>query len=98
MTASDGNPMVLFENVFPSTPSGKVELKSEALATRWGDGALYPEWRERPTVPANRWWWFWRLSTRRSWRPWGASVARRKQRPWWWIPEKRPPGGLTAGE
>jgi hypothetical protein len=43
---------VLFENVFPSTPSGKVELKSEALATRWGDGALNPEWRERPAVPA----------------------------------------------
>jgi anaerobic selenocysteine-containing dehydrogenase len=50
MTASDGKPMVLFENVFPATPSGKVELKSEALATRWGDGALYPEWRERPSV------------------------------------------------
>ena len=52
MTASDGKPMVLFENVFPSTPSGKVELKSEALATRWGDGALYPEWRERPAGSA----------------------------------------------
>src|SRR2546423_5837209 len=52
MTASDGKPIVLFENVFPSTPSGKVELKSEALATRWGDGALYPEWRERPAVSA----------------------------------------------
>jgi hypothetical protein len=25
MTASDGKPIVLFENVFPSTPSGKVE-------------------------------------------------------------------------
>jgi anaerobic selenocysteine-containing dehydrogenase len=47
MTASNGKPMVLFENVFPATPSGKVELKSEALAARWGDGALYPEWRER---------------------------------------------------
>src|SRR3954471_24016933 len=52
MRASDGKPMVLFENVFPSTPSGKVELKSEALATRWGEGARYPEWRERPAVPA----------------------------------------------
>jgi anaerobic selenocysteine-containing dehydrogenase len=52
MTASDGKRMVLFENVFPSTPSGKVELKSEALATRWGDGALYPEWRERPADSA----------------------------------------------
>ncbi|MGD9617637.1 MAG: molybdopterin-dependent oxidoreductase [Alphaproteobacteria bacterium] len=52
MTASDGKPMVLFENVFPSTPSGKVELKSEVLATRWGDGALYPEWREQPAASA----------------------------------------------
>ncbi|HEX2151890.1 MAG TPA: molybdopterin-dependent oxidoreductase, partial [Stellaceae bacterium] len=52
MTASDGKPMVLFENVFPLTPSGKVELESEALATRWGDGALYPEWREAPADPA----------------------------------------------
>jgi anaerobic selenocysteine-containing dehydrogenase len=49
MTAPDGNPPVLFENIFPATPSGKVELKSEALATRWGSGALFAEWRERTT-------------------------------------------------
>jgi anaerobic selenocysteine-containing dehydrogenase len=47
MTAPDGKDMVLFENVFPSTPSGKVELKSETLAKRWGAGAVLPEWRER---------------------------------------------------
>src|SRR5580698_857859 len=47
MTAPDGKPPVLFENIFPATPSGKVELKSEALATRWGAPALFPEWRER---------------------------------------------------
>jgi len=47
MSAPDGKPKVLFENVRPGTPSGKIELKSEALAQRWGKGALYPEWRER---------------------------------------------------
>ena len=33
--------MVLFENVFPATPSGKVELVSDALAQRWGDGGAH---------------------------------------------------------
>ncbi len=49
MTAQDGNPPILFENILPATPSGKVELKSEALATRWGADALFAEWRERAT-------------------------------------------------
>ncbi len=26
MTAPDGQPIVLFDNVFPATPSGKIEL------------------------------------------------------------------------
>ena len=52
MTAQNGEPPVLFENIFPATPSGKVELKSDALATRWGSGALFPEWRERATEAA----------------------------------------------
>jgi len=47
MTGPDGKPMALFENVFPATPSGKIELKSETLAKRWGAAALLPEWRER---------------------------------------------------
>jgi anaerobic selenocysteine-containing dehydrogenase len=47
MRSADSKPLVLFENVFPATPSGKIELKSEALATRWGSQALLPEWRER---------------------------------------------------
>jgi anaerobic selenocysteine-containing dehydrogenase len=47
MTGPDGNPLVLFENVFPATPSGKIELKSETLAKRWGAGALLPGWRKR---------------------------------------------------
>jgi anaerobic selenocysteine-containing dehydrogenase len=49
MTAPDGKPLVLFENLFPATPSGKVELKSETLAERWGAAALLPGWRERET-------------------------------------------------
>ena len=47
MTGPDGKPMVLFDNVFPGTPSGKIELKSETLAKRWGAAALLPGWRER---------------------------------------------------
>jgi anaerobic selenocysteine-containing dehydrogenase len=47
MTGPDGNPLVLFDNVFPATPSGKVELKSETLANRWGAAALLPGWRAR---------------------------------------------------
>ena len=47
MTGLDGKPLVLYDNVFPGTPSGKIELKSETLAERWGAGALLPGWRER---------------------------------------------------
>jgi anaerobic selenocysteine-containing dehydrogenase len=47
MTGPDGKPLVLFENVFPATPSGKIELKSEALAARWGHAALLPDWQEQ---------------------------------------------------
>jgi anaerobic selenocysteine-containing dehydrogenase len=52
MKGSDGRPLVLFENVFPATPSGKIELKSESLAKRWGTAALMPSWHERtPDYP-----------------------------------------------
>src|SRR5439155_22995133 len=47
MTGPDGEPMVLFDNIFPATPSGKIELKSQTLAERWGAAVLLPEWRER---------------------------------------------------
>ncbi len=47
MTGPDGKPLVLFDNISPATPSGKIELKSEALAKRWGAAALLPGWRER---------------------------------------------------
>jgi anaerobic selenocysteine-containing dehydrogenase len=47
MMGPDGNPLVLFDNIFPATPSGKIELKSETLANRWGAAALLPGWRAR---------------------------------------------------
>jgi anaerobic selenocysteine-containing dehydrogenase len=47
MKAKDGTPMVLFDNVFPATPSGRIELRSETLAKRWGDAVLMPAYRER---------------------------------------------------
>jgi len=50
MAGPDGKPLVLFDNVFPATPSGKIELKSEALAERWGAAAVLPAWRERQAV------------------------------------------------
>jgi anaerobic selenocysteine-containing dehydrogenase len=45
MSAPDGAALVLFENVFPATPSGKIELVSDALAQRWGEGARMAGWR-----------------------------------------------------
>ncbi|MBV8336163.1 MAG: molybdopterin oxidoreductase family protein, partial [Alphaproteobacteria bacterium] len=39
-------PLSLYDNVFPATPSGKVELKSASLAERWGEAASLPTWRE----------------------------------------------------
>jgi anaerobic selenocysteine-containing dehydrogenase len=47
MAGPDGKPLSLFDNVFPATPSGKIELRSEALAERWGAAAALPAWRER---------------------------------------------------
>lgn len=47
MRGPDDQPLVLYDNVRPKTPSGKVELKSEVLAQRWGAHALLPEYRER---------------------------------------------------
>jgi anaerobic selenocysteine-containing dehydrogenase len=51
MAGPDGKPLSLFDNVFPATPSGKIELKSAALAERWGEGALLPTWRPLPDPP-----------------------------------------------
>ncbi len=46
MTGPDGKPMVMFENVFPATPSGKIELELASLAAKWGEQARLPGWRE----------------------------------------------------
>jgi anaerobic selenocysteine-containing dehydrogenase len=46
MAGPDGKPLSLFDNIFPATPSGKIELRSEVLADRWGAMALLPGWRE----------------------------------------------------
>src|SRR5262252_5491280 len=40
----DGLPLVLFDNVFPATPSGRIELHSDSLAQRWGEAARLPNW------------------------------------------------------
>jgi anaerobic selenocysteine-containing dehydrogenase len=45
MTAKDGRAFALFDNVRPATPSGKVELASDALAKRWGEQARVPRFR-----------------------------------------------------
>jgi anaerobic selenocysteine-containing dehydrogenase len=47
MTAPDGAPLALFDNVMPGTPSGKVELASDTLANRWGAAARLPGYRPR---------------------------------------------------
>jgi anaerobic selenocysteine-containing dehydrogenase len=47
MVGPDDRPLSLYDNVFPATPSGKIELKSAALAERWGEAALLPTWRPR---------------------------------------------------
>jgi anaerobic selenocysteine-containing dehydrogenase len=45
MSGPDGAQMVLFQNMFPATPSGKVELVSDTLAQRWGEAARIADWR-----------------------------------------------------
>jgi anaerobic selenocysteine-containing dehydrogenase len=47
MAAPDRRPLALFDNAFPATPSGKVELVSETLAQRWGESARLPTYRPR---------------------------------------------------
>ncbi len=49
MTGPDDQPMVLFENVFPATPSGKIELQSDTLARQWGEAARLPHWDPHPS-------------------------------------------------
>jgi anaerobic selenocysteine-containing dehydrogenase len=47
MSAPDDKPLALFHNVMPTTPSGKIELASDVLAERWGQGARLPSYRPR---------------------------------------------------
>ncbi len=47
MSAPDGRPLALFDNVMPATPSGRIELASDALAERWGAAARLPGYRPR---------------------------------------------------
>ena len=47
MLGADGRALALFDNVMPGTPSGKVELASDALAARWGTAARLPGFRPR---------------------------------------------------
>jgi anaerobic selenocysteine-containing dehydrogenase len=47
MSGPDGRPLALFDNVMPATPSGRIELSSEALAERWGAAARLPQFRPR---------------------------------------------------
>jgi anaerobic selenocysteine-containing dehydrogenase len=47
MTAPDGRPLALYDTHKPTTPSGKVELVSDVLATRWGPDARMPAFRPR---------------------------------------------------
>ena len=42
MSAPDGRPLALFDNVMPATPSGRVELASDVLAARWGAAQRLP--------------------------------------------------------
>jgi anaerobic selenocysteine-containing dehydrogenase len=50
MTAPDGRPFALFDNVMPGTPSGKIELASDVLAQRWGPDARLPRFRPRTSA------------------------------------------------
>jgi anaerobic selenocysteine-containing dehydrogenase len=47
MAAPDGRPLALFDNIMPTTPSGRIELASDVLAQRWGAQARLPAFRPR---------------------------------------------------
>jgi anaerobic selenocysteine-containing dehydrogenase len=42
MSGADGQPLALMANVKPATPSGRIELASDTLASRWGAAARLP--------------------------------------------------------
>jgi len=45
MQTLDGRPLALFDTVRPATGSGRVELASNVLASRWGAAARLPTYR-----------------------------------------------------
>ncbi len=47
MASADRQPLALFHNVMPATPSGKIELASDLLGARWGAQARLPGFRSR---------------------------------------------------
>jgi anaerobic selenocysteine-containing dehydrogenase len=44
MRSASGETFVLYDNIRPATPSGKIELLSETLAQRWGEHARLPRY------------------------------------------------------
>lgn len=48
MSGPDGEPMTLFQNTLPATPSGKIELVSDSLQQKWGPQARMAGYRPRP--------------------------------------------------
>ncbi len=49
MATSDGRPLIVFDTVMPATPSGKVELVSDTLVSRWGAHAALPTYKPHDT-------------------------------------------------
>jgi anaerobic selenocysteine-containing dehydrogenase len=50
MSAPDGRPLALFDNIMPATRSGRIELASDLLAERWGAPARVPGFRPRESA------------------------------------------------
>lgn len=45
MNGPDGQQLALLDNVMPATPSGRIDLASDVLASRWGQMARLPGYR-----------------------------------------------------
>ena len=73
-------------------------MKSEALATRWGNGALHPEWRERPSVSAYPLMLISPASDKRISSTLGSIGGSRKAPPLMMHPEDAAACGLAAGD
>jgi len=49
MESPDGQPLALMANIQPATPSGRIELVSDVLASRWGAEQRLPGYRAHET-------------------------------------------------